>query len=125
ADSNFILRASADLFPGYFALVMATGIISIACYLLEMKALAIVLLVVNIIAFALLWLLLLIRLLLFFDRVKDDINNHVRGPGFFPVVARTSVLGSQLLIVANQSRASSVLLLLALIFLVVIMYTFF
>src|SRR5438045_2243495 len=125
AERNFILRASADLFPGYFALVMATGIISIACYLLVMKTLAIVLLVVNIIAFALLWLLLLIRLLLFFDRVKDDINNHVRGPGFFTVVAGTSVLGSQLLIVANQSRGASVLWLLALILWAVIMYTFF
>ena len=125
AERNFILRASADLFPGYFALVMATGIISIACYLLEMKTLAVVLLVVNIIAFALLWLLLLIRLLLFFDRVKDDINNHVRGPGFFTVVAGTSVLGSQLLIVANQSRAASVLWFLALILWAVIMYTFF
>jgi tellurite resistance protein TehA-like permease len=125
AERNFILRASADLFPGYFALVMATGIISIACYLLEMITLAVVLLVVNIIAFALLWLLLLIRLLLFFGRVKDDINNHLRGPGFFTVVAGTSVLGSQLLIVANQSRVASVLWLLAVILWVVIMYTFF
>ena len=125
AERNFILRASADLFPGYFALVMATGIISIACYLLEMKSLAVVLLVVNIIAFALLWLLLLIRLLLFFGRVKDDINNHLRGPGFFTVVAGTSVLGSQLLIVANQSRVASVLWLLAVILWAVIMYTFF
>ena len=125
AERNFILRASADLFPGYFALVMATGIISIACYLLEMKTLAVMLLVVNIVAYALLWLLLLIRLLLFFGRVKDDINNHVRGPGFFTVVAGTSVLGSQLLIVANQSRVASVLWLLALILWAVIMYTFF
>lgn len=125
AERNFILRASADLFPGYFALVMATGIISIACYLLEMKTLAVVLLVVNVIAFTVLSLLLLIRLLLFFDRVKDDINNHLRGPGFFTVVAGTSVLGSQLLIVANQSRVASVLWLLAVILWAVIMYTFF
>jgi hypothetical protein len=46
------LRASVDLFPGYCALVMATGIISIACFFLEMKTLAIVLLAVNIVAFA-------------------------------------------------------------------------
>ena len=125
AERNFILRAAADLFPGYFALVMATGIISIGCYLLEMKTLAIVLLAVNIIAFAVLWLLLLIRLVLFFARVKDDINNHVRGPGFFTVVAGTSVLGSQLLIVANQSQVATVLWLVAVILWVVIMYTFF
>ena len=65
-DSNFVLRAAADLFPGYFALVMATGIISIACYLLAMTTLSFVLLVVNIVAFALLWLLLLLRLVLVF-----------------------------------------------------------
>lgn len=123
--SNFILRAAADLFPGYFALVMATGIISIACYLLEMQTLAVVLLVVNIVAYTLLWLLLLLRLLLFFARVKDDINNHVRGPGFFTVVAATSVLGSELLIVTSQFRIASLLWLLGLILWLVIMYSFF
>lgn len=123
--SNFILRAAADLFPGYFALVMATGIISIACYLLEMRTLAVALVVVNIVAFALLWLLLLIRLSLFFTRVKDDINNHVRGPGFFTVVAGTSVLGSQLLIVSGESRIASILWVLALVLWAIIMYTFF
>ena len=123
-ERNFILRASADLFPGYFALVMATGIVSIACFLLEMRTLAVVLLVINIVAFILLWLLLLIRLLMFFARVKDDINNHVRGPGFFTVVAGTSVLGSQLLIVANQFQLASALWLLALVLWAVIMYTF-
>ncbi|HKR22115.1 MAG TPA: tellurite resistance/C4-dicarboxylate transporter family protein, partial [Pyrinomonadaceae bacterium] len=125
SKQNLILRAAADLFPGYFALVMATGIISIACFLLEMRTLAVALVVVNIVAYALLWLLLLIRLLLFFTRVKDDINNHVRGPGFFTVVAGTSVLGSQLLIVSGQFRIASVLWLLALVLWAIIMYTFF
>jgi tellurite resistance protein TehA-like permease len=122
---NFILQAAADLFPGYFALVMATGIISIACHLLELTTLAVVLLVINIVAYALLWLLLLLRLFLFFDRVKDDINNHVRGPGFFTIVAGTSVLGSELLIVTNQFRIASLLWLLGLILWAVIMYSFF
>ena len=117
--------AVADLFPGYFALVMATGIISIACFFLEMRTLAFVLLVINVVAFAVLWLLLLLRLLFFFPRVKDDMNNHVRGPGFFTVVAGTSVLGSQLLIVAGQFRVASLLWLVALILWAVIMYTFF
>jgi tellurite resistance protein TehA-like permease len=122
---NFILQAAADLFPGYFALVMATGIISIACYLLEMQVLAVVLLVVNIVAYGLLWLLLLLRLFLFFGRIKDDINNHVRGPGFFTIVAGTSVLGSELLIVASQFRIASVLWLIGLVLWAVIMYIFF
>ena len=123
--TNFILQAAADLFPGYFALVMATGIISIACYLLDMMTLARVLLVVNIIAYALLWLLLLLRLLLFFGRIKDDINNHIRGPGFFTVVAGTCVLGSELVIVTSQFRIASILWLLGLVLWAVIMYSFF
>jgi hypothetical protein len=33
-------RGVADLFPGYFALVMATGIISVATYRLDMPHIA-------------------------------------------------------------------------------------
>ena len=124
-EGNFILRAAADLFPGYFALVMATGIISIACYFLEMTTLAFTLLAINIIAFVVLSFLLLIRLLLFFARVSEDMNDHTRGPGFFTVVAGTSVLGSQLLIVGDQVRIASVLWLVAVLLWAGIMYTFF
>jgi hypothetical protein len=49
--------AAANLFPGYFALVMATGIISIAAFQLEMKPIAWVLLAINLIAYVVLWLL--------------------------------------------------------------------
>src|SRR4029078_1425375 len=107
--NNIVLSAAADLFPGYFALVMATGIISIACFLLGMKTISIVLLVINIIAYFILCLLLLLRLLFFFSRVKADINDHVRGPGFFTVVAGTCVLGSALLIVLDQFLPAMVL----------------
>ncbi len=43
-------KAAANLFPGYFALVMATGIISIAAYLLGMRSLAWALLGINVVA---------------------------------------------------------------------------
>ena len=101
--TNFILRAAADLFPGYFAVVMATGIISIAAYLLEMKTVALSLLILNVVAYVILWLLLLVRLVFFFSRVHADINDHVRGPGFFTVVAGTCVFGSELLIVVGHA----------------------
>jgi tellurite resistance protein TehA-like permease len=122
---NPLLQAAADLFPGYFALVMATGIISIAAYLLEMNLVALSLLVVNIVAYVILWLLLLLRLILFFSRVKADIADHVRGPGFFTVVAATCVLGSQLVIVVSQYKVAAVLWWAGLLFWVLIMYTFF
>jgi len=118
-------RAAADLFPGYFALVMATGIISIACFLLGMQTISLVLLVINVIAYVILCSLLLIRLLFFFSRVKTDIKDHVKGPGFFTVVAGTCVLGSALLIVIDQYRPAIVLWFAGIILWVVIMYTFF
>ena len=118
-------QAIANLFPGYFALVMATGIVSIAAHLLEMNLIARALLFVNIIAYTVLWLLLLIRLIRFFPRVRADIADHVRGPGFFTVVAGTCVLGSQLIIVAGQTDAATVLWFIGLVLWAVIMYSFF
>ena len=123
--SNPLFRAAADLFPGYFALVMATGIISVACFLLAMKTMALVLLVINIIAYVVLCLLLLFRLLFFFSRVEADINDHVKGPGFFTVVAGTCVLGSALLIVVDQYRPALALWFAGIGLWIVIMYTFF
>ena len=43
-----------DLFPGYFALVMATGIVSIAAQLLQMPQVAWALLGVNVISYVVL-----------------------------------------------------------------------
>ena len=117
--------AVAGLFPGYFALVMATGIISIACFLLQMTTLSFVLLLINIAAYVVLGVLLLLRLVFFLSRVKADIRDHVRGPGFFTVVAGTCVLGSALLIVFDQYRPAMALWFAGIIFWIVIMYTFF
>lgn len=71
--------AAANLFPGYFALVMATGIISIATYMLEMRSLAWVMLAFNLVAYIVLWLLLLIRLISFFPRVKATLQTTFAG----------------------------------------------
>lgn len=122
---NAVLRAAADLFPGYFALVMATGIISIACFLLGMKTISIVLLLINAVAYVVLGLLLLLRLLLFFPRIEADINDHVKAPGFFTIVAGTCVLGSELLIVVDRYQPALVLWLAGIALWIVIMYTFF
>jgi tellurite resistance protein TehA-like permease len=90
------------LFPGYFALVMATGIVSIACMLLGMTAPAWILLVANAVFYAVLWVLYVIRVAAHARNVKADFMDHVRGPGFFTLVAGTCVLGSQLVIIAGR-----------------------
>jgi tellurite resistance protein TehA-like permease len=123
--SNSLLRAAADLFPGYFALIMATGIISVAAHLLGMPAIATALLLVNVAAYGILSFLLLTRLALFFPRVKQDISDHIRGPGFFTVIAGTCVLGTQLMIVSGRSTIATVLWVIGLLLWIVIMYGFF
>ena len=120
-----LLQAAANLFPGYFAVVMATGIISIAAHLLQMRTAALALLVINAVAYVILWALLGVRLILFFPRIKADIADHVRGPGFFTVVAGTCVLGSQLVIVLGRYSLAAVLWVVALALWLAIMYTFF
>src|SRR5262249_46059146 len=125
SPTNPLLRAVADLYPGYFALVMATGIISIAAYLLGMVNVAVGLLVINVIAYIILSLLLIFRLLKFFARVKKDLADHVRGPGFFTVIAGTCVLGTELIIVTGRSTLATVLWIVALVLWVLIMYGFF
>jgi len=119
-----ISAAAANLFPAYFALVMATGIISIASFQLSMKPVAWVLLAVNLTAYSILWLLLIIRLLRFFPRIKADITDHARGPGFFTVVAGTCVLGSQLVIIVGQYKAAAALWIIGLVLWFLIMYVF-
>ncbi len=97
----------AALHPAYFALVMATGIVSIACALLEFSPLSIVLLWVNSGFYVALWLLTGIRVLRFRDRVVADLMHHGRAVGFFTTVAATSVLGSQWLVVAGTWRLAA------------------
>jgi tellurite resistance protein TehA-like permease len=120
-----ISGAAENLFPGYFALVMATGIISIATFQLDLKPIAYALLAINLIAYVVLSLLLLIRLVRFFPRIKADIMDHARGPGFLTFVAGTCVLGSQLVIITAQNRAAAVLWFVGILFWLAIMYTFF
>lgn len=124
-NSGSLGQAAANLFPGYFALVMATGIISIAAYLLEMRPVAWTLLVINGGAYGILWLLTLIRLLWYFPQLVADLTDHGRGPGFFTLVAGTCVLGSQLVIIIGNYVIASLLWLLGLLLWVLVMYTFF
>lgn len=124
-EDGRILQAIAGLFPGYFALVMATGITSVACHLLGMETLAWILFYINAVAFIVLWLMLIVRIVKFPGRIRADIGDYGRGPGFFTVVAATCVFGSQLVIVARQVEIAAVLWFIGLFCWAVIMYGFF
>jgi tellurite resistance protein TehA-like permease len=111
--------------PAYFALVMATGIVSIAAQLMGMPAVALSLLVVNAVAFAAIWLLTLLRATLFFRDVLADVSDHQRGVGFFTAVAATSVFGSQVMILTDARTVALGLWFVTLVLWVVLVYTVF
>src|SRR5215475_10210930 len=95
---RFLDQVAENLFPGYFSLVMATGIISVAAYQLGMWIIAKALLVINIAAYVILWSLTLLRLARFLPRALSDLTGHVKGPGFFTSVEVPGVVDAQLII---------------------------
>jgi tellurite resistance protein TehA-like permease len=113
------------LFPGYFALVMATGIVSIASHLLEMPSIARALLAINVVAYAILGAMLLVRLVWWFGRVVDDFHDHGRGPGFFSVVAATCILGSQIVVLTGTTAIARPLWVAGIVQWAIVMYGFF
>lgn len=120
-----IEQGIANLYPGYFALVMATGIVSIAAYLEGMALIAWALFVINIAIYGFLWLITLTRLLRNLAGVTADLTSHTRGHGFFTIVAGTCVLARQFQIIAKESAPAILLWFLGGLLWVILMYTFF
>ena len=125
AARHRLTDAAEHLFPGYFGLVMATGIVSVAAHLLAMPRIAWALLAVNLGAYAVLAAMLVFRLLAYFPQVVDDLNSHARGPGFFTVVAGTCVLGSEIAVLTGRAGAAHALWVAGIVLWVVVMYAFF
>jgi len=114
-----------ELYPGYFSLVMATGIVSIGAHLLKLDVLAQVLFVFNQIAYVVLWLLFLSRAILHFKRLLADLTDHARGAGFFTLVAGTCVLGSQFVLLSGNITISKILWGVGFVLWHLLIYTFF
>jgi tellurite resistance protein TehA-like permease len=96
----------AGMHPAYFALVMATGIVSLACELLDLHPLAVALFALNLGCYPLLWILSIARVVRHRDRVRADFVHHGRAVGFFTTVAATCVLGSQCLVIGKSPAAA-------------------
>ena len=122
---TLVLEAARDLFPGYFAIVMATGVVSIASHLLGLRRVALPLVAVAWAGYIALWGLTLLRLGFYPRRVAQDLSNHQRAPGFFTIVAGTCVLGTQTAIVAGAPGLADALWHLGLGLWFLVMYAFF
>lgn len=106
------------LTPGYFALVMATGIVSIGMGGLGMTAISVVLLVIATIAYVVLVALNVLRFVRHREATADDFRDPGRAFGFFTFVAASDVLGSRIASEGIQTLALSLLLVGALAWLV-------
>lgn len=113
------------LHPGYFSLVMATGIVSIAAYNLKLSKIAYLLLGINIIAYGVLWVLILGRLMLFPRALLNDFRSYELGPTFFTIPAASSVLGSQVILLLDSISGGLMLWGIGFISWISIMYGFF
>lgn len=102
-------KVLASLSPAYFAMVMATGILSLACRLEKIPALPEILLAINLAAYVILWVLTILRVRYHSQRFLDDFGSHPRGPGFFTTVAATSVLGTQIAVQLHMAAVAQLL----------------
>ena len=102
---KWLAEGVRGLSPAYFALVMATGIVSIASERAGLHTIAAVLLWLNVAQYVVLWILTSWRLLRYRRALLDDLTDHQAGPGFFSAVAATSVLGNQLILIGAYDVA--------------------
>jgi tellurite resistance protein TehA-like permease len=120
AGSRFA-EAVQTLTPGYFALTMASGIISVGLELESIHWLSATLLAVCVVSYAVILVLNLVRLVRFRASMRDDFMHPGRAFGFFTFIAGTDVLGVRLGM-AGWPAATAALLCLALLAWVVLGY---
>lgn len=120
-----VRSAAKTLFPGYFALVMATGALSIALYLLHYEPIAYALLALNALAYGVLCGLLLLRVIYFRAYIKADLVDHARGAGFFTLVAGTCVLGTDIAVTTQLLKLATLFWGVGIALWAVVMYGFF
>jgi tellurite resistance protein TehA-like permease len=122
---NAVGRAAKELYPGYFALVMATGIMSIAARLHGLVGVAWALFALNLAAYGVLVLLTTVRVVHYLPRVARELTRHASGPGFFTTVAGTCIVGSQLVILLGAVAAAVAFWLASILLWLLLTYTFF
>lgn len=111
--------------PGYFALVMASGIVSLAFYYQDWTNAARTLFWLNIAAYAVLWALTAVRLVYYRREFMDDLTHSSRSAGFLTLVAGTCVLGCQFAILTPWVNCAEMLWFVGGVLWLVLNYTFF
>lgn len=111
-------HAARGLAPGYFALVMASGIISLGLHLEGFAGLSSVLLWVCAASFVVLATLTVLRLLAYRADIARDFTDPRRAFGFFTLVAGANVLGARLAPAGHRGWTAALLTLAVVLWLV-------
>lgn len=121
AEIPGLLRSVKELHPGYFAYVMATGIVSTGVFLMGPSWLSRVFLVLAALGFVILAIALLWRLAAYREAVVSDVLAPDRVFGFFTLVAGMDVLGVRLAL-SGHPLATAILAGFAVLFWLVMTY---
>jgi tellurite resistance protein TehA-like permease len=105
-----IRSMATNLPPNIFAMVMATGIVSLAAAGAGFPAIARVLFVLNAVLYPILLGLFVARLTVDRAGVAADFADHAKAPGFFTMVAGPCVLGNQFVLLGDWPVAAAMLL---------------
>ena len=114
-----------DFFPGYFALVMATGIVSLAMHFEGFPGLPETLLWLNVVFYVILWGITVLRIARFRSALIADLIHHARGVTFLTAVAGTDVLGVQFAILTPFMAVAAGLWVFSVLLWIILIYTFF
>lgn len=106
---SVVIHGIETLHPAYFSMVMATGIVSIACHLTGLHGLGRGMVWLNVLFFAGLVVLTCARIGFFPRAFLEDLSDHTRGVGFFTTIAGTAVVGSQMVILFRNYTVGLVL----------------
>lgn len=110
--------------PGYFALVMATGIVSLAARCHGFPAVARALFWFNVPAYIVLWILTIARFTRYRAQLLDDLTHHSRGAAFLTNPAATCVLGTQFALLTSWMPVAKYLWFAGFALWIVLSYTF-
>lgn len=101
--STVIRRAIATLDPGYFAMVMGSGIVSVAASLVGLTLISTIVLIVTITAFVTLALAYISRIIWFRQYFIQSLREPNTAMGYFTLVAGSNVLGVRMLMAGQRS----------------------
>ena len=120
-----VAEGAADLSTASFGMVMATGIIALGAHRQGWAMIAQPMFAIDVTAWLVLWALTAFRLLRYSRRFLADLVDHLRGPGFFTMVAGTAIVGAEFTLLADDLRTGVALWFGALALWLLLTYTVF